>query len=200
MQRLKAGEAVEEEEPSGLDGRSRGHARRTKDAANYGIAVKGVDSVAVRLAKCCRPVPGDEIAGYVSLGRGITIHRADCKNVKALKKAPERFVEVGWAGWKRGLLQGGAADRRLRPLAAARGSLQDLLGGWHQHHRRHLRDQPPDGQEPVRDRGRGHRAAEAVHLAFAQCRVESSTRIELLQRPEESSVGVSSVDRLRVTH
>ena len=52
----------------------------------------------MRLAKCCRPVPGDEIAGYVSLGRGITIHRTDCKNVKALKKAPERFVEVSWDG------------------------------------------------------------------------------------------------------
>ena len=77
---------------------ARTSARRTKDASNYGIAVKGVDNVAVRLAKCCRPVPGDEIAGYVSLGRGITIHRADCKNVKALKRAPERFVEVGWEG------------------------------------------------------------------------------------------------------
>ncbi len=97
IQRLKAGEAVEE----AIDEPSRGRedrARRTKDASNYGIAVKGVDSVAVRLAKCCRPVPGDEIAGYVSLGRGITIHRADCKNVKALKKAPERFVDVGWEG------------------------------------------------------------------------------------------------------
>ena len=73
-------------------------ARRTKDASNYGIRVKGVDDVAVRLAKCCRPVPGDEIEGYVSLGRGITIHREDCKNVKALKKAPERFVEVSWDG------------------------------------------------------------------------------------------------------
>ena len=52
----------------------------------------------MRLAKCCRPVPGDEIAGYVSLGRGITIHRTDCKNVKALKRAPERFVEVRWEG------------------------------------------------------------------------------------------------------
>ena len=54
--------------------------------------------VAVRLAKCCRPVPGDEIVGYVSLGRGITIHREDCRNVKTLKKAPERFVSVDWGG------------------------------------------------------------------------------------------------------
>ena len=97
MQRLKAGEAVEESPRDLADGRQ-DHARRTKDAANYGIAVKGVDKVAVRLAKCCRPVPGDKIAGYVSLGRGITIHRTDCNNVKALKKAPERFVDVSWEG------------------------------------------------------------------------------------------------------
>ena len=98
MQRLKAGEAVEEQEP--LPGRERGEdkARRTKDASNYGISVKGADNVAVRLAKCCRPVPGDEIAGYVSLGRGITIHRTDCKNVQALMKDPERFVDVSWDG------------------------------------------------------------------------------------------------------
>jgi guanosine-3',5'-bis(diphosphate) 3'-pyrophosphohydrolase len=98
LQRLKQGEAVEER-PGATPHRGReDRARTTKDASNYGIAVKGVENVAVRLAKCCRPVPGDDIAGYVSLGRGITIHRADCKNVKALKRAPERFVEVGWAG------------------------------------------------------------------------------------------------------
>jgi GTP diphosphokinase / guanosine-3',5'-bis(diphosphate) 3'-diphosphatase len=98
MQRLKAGEAVEEA-PAGLSGgREDERSRRTREASNYGIVVQGADNVAVRLAKCCRPVPGDRIAGYVSLGRGITIHREDCKNVKALKRAPERFVEVSWAG------------------------------------------------------------------------------------------------------
>jgi len=97
MQRLKAGEAVEE--GAELGGRNReDRARRTKDASTYGIVVKGVDEVAVRLAKCCRPVPGDEIAGYVSLGRGITIHRADCRNVESLRRSPERFVEVSWEG------------------------------------------------------------------------------------------------------
>jgi guanosine-3',5'-bis(diphosphate) 3'-pyrophosphohydrolase len=96
MQRLKAGEGVEEEAAAPLGREDR--ARRTKEASNYGISVKGVESVAVRLAKCCRPVPGDEIEGYVSLGRGITIHRADCKNVKALKRASERFVDVSWEG------------------------------------------------------------------------------------------------------
>ena len=110
-------------------------ARRTKEASNYGIRVKGVDNVAVRLAKCCRPVPGDEIAGYVSLGRGITIHRADCKNVKALKKAPERFVEVELGRRERVLLPGRAPDRRLRPHPPARGPLAHLLGGRDQHPR-----------------------------------------------------------------
>ncbi len=97
LQRLKQGEAVDADDLRPATEHS-DRARRTKDASNYGIVVKGVEDVAVRLAKCCRPVPGDEIAGYVSLGRGITIHRADCKNVKALKRAPERFVDVGWEG------------------------------------------------------------------------------------------------------
>ncbi|MCW2981583.1 MAG: (p)ppGpp synthetase SpoT/RelA [Solirubrobacterales bacterium] len=97
LQRLKTGEAVDADDLRPATEHS-DRARRTKDASNYGIVVKGVEDVAVRLAKCCRPVPGDEIAGYVSLGRGITIHRADCKNVKALKRAPERFVDVGWEG------------------------------------------------------------------------------------------------------
>jgi GTP diphosphokinase / guanosine-3',5'-bis(diphosphate) 3'-diphosphatase len=98
MQRLKAGEAVEDTEPLGISDAREDKARRTKDASNYGISVKGAENVVVRLAKCCRPVPGDEISGYVSLGRGITIHRNDCKNMRALKKAPERFVEVSWDG------------------------------------------------------------------------------------------------------
>jgi guanosine-3',5'-bis(diphosphate) 3'-pyrophosphohydrolase len=98
MQRLRAGEAVEEHEPAGFAEAHEDKARRTKDASNFGIRVKGADKVAVRLAKCCRPVPGDEIAGYVSLGRGITIHRGDCRNLKALRRAPERFVDVSWDG------------------------------------------------------------------------------------------------------
>jgi guanosine-3',5'-bis(diphosphate) 3'-pyrophosphohydrolase len=98
MQRLKRGEAVEEEAAEGLIKRSDDALRRTREATDFGIKVKGVDDVAVRLAKCCRPVPGDEIVGYVSLGRGITVHRADCRNVVALKKAPERFTDVNWDG------------------------------------------------------------------------------------------------------
>jgi GTP pyrophosphokinase len=60
--------------------------------------VEGVEDVMLRLAKCCRPVPGDEIVGYISLGRGITIHRGDCPNVVLLRRDPERFTEVFWDG------------------------------------------------------------------------------------------------------
>jgi GTP diphosphokinase / guanosine-3',5'-bis(diphosphate) 3'-diphosphatase len=102
MQRLKQGEAVAgDETESRLEGVLQGRderQRRTQDASTYGIKVKGVDDVVIRLAKCCRPVPGDDIVGYVSLGRGITIHREDCRNVQALRKAPERFTEVSWDG------------------------------------------------------------------------------------------------------
>ena len=98
MQRLKQGEAAVEEEPADLAQGRRRPQRRTQEATDYGIKVKGVDEVAVRLAKCCRPVPGDEIVGYVSLGKGITVHREDCRNLKALKKAPERITEVAWDG------------------------------------------------------------------------------------------------------
>ena len=98
MQRLKRGEAVEEEPAEGLIKGTDDARRRTREATDFGIKVKGIEDVVVRLAKCCRPVPGDEIVGYVSLGRGITVHREDCRNVAALKKAPERFTEVYWDG------------------------------------------------------------------------------------------------------
>jgi GTP pyrophosphokinase len=52
--------------------------------------------VAVRLPQCCRPVPGDDVVGYISLGRGVTVHRRDCPNVRALERNPERFTKVEW--------------------------------------------------------------------------------------------------------
>jgi GTP diphosphokinase / guanosine-3',5'-bis(diphosphate) 3'-diphosphatase len=99
LQRLKQGEAAVEERPG--EGLVRGkddRARPEGTASRYGINVEGIDDVMVRLAKCCRPVPGDEIVGYISLGRGITIHRGDCKNVVSLMKVPERFTDVSWEG------------------------------------------------------------------------------------------------------
>jgi len=73
-------------------------AREIVSGDDLGISVQGVEDVLVRLAKCCTPVPGDDIVGYISLGKGITIHRDDCPNVKALRRNPERFTPVSWDG------------------------------------------------------------------------------------------------------
>jgi GTP diphosphokinase / guanosine-3',5'-bis(diphosphate) 3'-diphosphatase len=99
MQRLKQGEAADGE-ATAADLLRVGRARRrpTKSSGQYGIRVDGVEDVMLRLAKCCRPVPGDEIVGYISLGRGITIHREDCPNSVLLRKDPERFTNVSWEG------------------------------------------------------------------------------------------------------
>jgi GTP diphosphokinase / guanosine-3',5'-bis(diphosphate) 3'-diphosphatase len=99
MQRLKQGEAADGEDTA-ADLLRVGRARRrpTKSSGQYGIQVEGVEDVMLRLAKCCRPVPGDEIVGYISLGRGITIHREDCPNATLLRKSPERFTSVSWEG------------------------------------------------------------------------------------------------------
>jgi GTP diphosphokinase / guanosine-3',5'-bis(diphosphate) 3'-diphosphatase len=93
LQRLKTDEVAEEapvvKQPK---------ARTAVASENYGIRVEGVEDVLVRLAKCCTPVPGDDILGYISLGKGITIHREDCPNAKALMRNPERFTPVDWDG------------------------------------------------------------------------------------------------------
>ena len=62
---------------------------------NQGIEVKGVDGVNVRIAKCCTPVPGDDIVGYITIGRGISVHRKDCKNMQN-NVEQARLVEVKW--------------------------------------------------------------------------------------------------------
>ncbi|HZU39718.1 MAG TPA: bifunctional (p)ppGpp synthetase/guanosine-3',5'-bis(diphosphate) 3'-pyrophosphohydrolase [Solirubrobacteraceae bacterium] len=100
MQRLKEGEAADAE-PTAADDllqTRRRRSRPTTSSSKYGITVDGVDDVMLRMAKCCRPVPGDPIVGYISLGRGITIHRGDCPNVAVLKRDPERFTAVSWDG------------------------------------------------------------------------------------------------------
>src|SRR5438128_1036271 len=94
LQRLKTGQVAEEEAVTLKTPK----ARHAVGSENYGIVVHGVEDVLVRLAKCCTPVPGDDIVGYISMGKGITIHRGDCPNVRALRRNPERFTPVEWEG------------------------------------------------------------------------------------------------------
>ncbi|MGW8375825.1 RelA/SpoT family protein [Actinacidiphila sp. SB3-2] len=73
--------------------------KRTKRRAHTdpGVIVKGVDDVWVKLARCCTPVPGDPIIGFVTRGNGVSVHRNDCVNIDSLSKEPERILEVEWA-------------------------------------------------------------------------------------------------------
>jgi GTP pyrophosphokinase len=95
LQKLKVEQVAEEE---AVLPRKKPRARDAIASNTYGINVVGVEDVLVRLAKCCTPVPGDAIVGYISLGKGITVHRGDCPNVRALMRNPERFTPVEWDG------------------------------------------------------------------------------------------------------
>ena len=68
---------------------------KTKPSQN-GIIVKGIDNCLVKLSKCCNPVPGDEIIGYITRGRGVSVHRTDCVNAKNLLSEGNRIIDVYW--------------------------------------------------------------------------------------------------------
>lgn len=64
--------------------------------ASNGVVVEGIDSAPVRLSKCCNPVPGDDIIGFITRGRGVSVHRADCPNATDLMRDPGRLIKVAW--------------------------------------------------------------------------------------------------------
>ena len=72
------------------------HAPGRERARRVGVHVEGLDDVMVRLSRCCTPVPGDEIMGFVTRGRGVSVHRADCANATALANQTQRVIDVEW--------------------------------------------------------------------------------------------------------
>lgn len=73
---------------------------KLKATSNCGVVVKGVDGLPIRLAGCCNPLPPDNILGFVSIGKGIVVHRADCPNIRALHSNGDRLVKVMWKDYE----------------------------------------------------------------------------------------------------
>ena len=74
---------------------------KARQENSYGVTVKGERNLMVRFARCCSPVPGDDIMGYITKGRGVSVHRTDCINMEALlKNEPDKVVDVSWGNAK----------------------------------------------------------------------------------------------------
>ncbi len=71
--------------------------KKTYKPSSNGIIVRGIDNCLVKLSKCCNPVPGDEIVGFITKGRGVSVHRTDCRNLKDLLDEESRIIDVEWA-------------------------------------------------------------------------------------------------------
>ncbi len=87
--------ALQEKE---LEQEQKSHVRKTLKPTDNGIIVKGIDNCLVRLSRCCNPVPGDQIMGFITRGRGVSIHRTDCVNVTRNKgvESENRLIDVSW--------------------------------------------------------------------------------------------------------
>jgi GTP diphosphokinase / guanosine-3',5'-bis(diphosphate) 3'-diphosphatase len=85
-----------ETDDSEIEFAPRGRSRSAKNS-DSGVLVRGAPDILVKLAKCCTPVPGDTVVGFVTRGAGVSVHRTDCNNVSSLMLEPERMIEVEWA-------------------------------------------------------------------------------------------------------
>ena len=148
--------------------------KRPVASSAYGIVVDeaGDPDVLVRMAKCCTPVPGDEICGYISLGRGITIHRDDCPNVRALRRTPERFTPVHWDDSDVGheLVPGHDRAAVVGSPAAARGRRPHVRRARREHRRVRRPRRRPDGAQLVHGRGGRREGAAQPALGASQRR------------------------------
>ncbi len=121
-------DAGEQEEPEVHIGPRR-HPRPSASSSS-GVLVRGAPDILVKLTKCCTPVPGDEIVGFVTRGTGVSVHRADCNNVQTLMREPERMIDVEWAATSKGIflvqIQVEALDRP--------GLLSDITRVLSEHH------------------------------------------------------------------
>ena len=96
-------ENKEEDIEEKLEELSKHRQEKKNKASSNGIIVKGIDNCLVKLSRCCNPLPGDEIIGYVTKGRGVSVHRKDCVNVKDLLHEENRIIDVSWVEEKKAI-------------------------------------------------------------------------------------------------
>ncbi len=93
---LKPEELKDELEKEQLQKQEKDKDKKKKTVPENGVIVKGIENCLVRLSRCCNPVPGDDIIGYITRGRGVSVHRSDCINVTGSASEEERLIEVKW--------------------------------------------------------------------------------------------------------
>ncbi|WP_294178889.1 bifunctional (p)ppGpp synthetase/guanosine-3',5'-bis(diphosphate) 3'-pyrophosphohydrolase [uncultured Schumannella sp.] len=93
---LASMQAAPENDENDVPFTTKGRARQLRPSES-GVLVRGADDILVKLAKCCTPVPGDDIVGFVTRGTGVSVHRSDCQNVASLLAEPDRMIAVEWA-------------------------------------------------------------------------------------------------------
>ena len=141
--------------------------RRNKRArhAVHGILVEGLDNCLIKFSRCCTPVPGDSIIGFITRGAGVSIHRTDCENYLASRDNPEtagRWIRVSWAGAHHRFLQHDAHAAQRTALGSrhgrGHGAQHAQRQGAHAHRARR-------GQWPLdhHDHRRGARSGRAAH-------------------------------------
>jgi GTP pyrophosphokinase len=89
-------EVLEEHQTISESTESNKQHKKARKASN-GIMIEGVDNLLVRLSHCCTPVPGDKIVGYITKGRGVSVHRVDCPNIAKAEQEGQRLIQVSWA-------------------------------------------------------------------------------------------------------
>src|SRR5680860_337566 len=122
-------QSVEESDNTDLPVAPRGRTQTLRNS-DSGVLVRGAPDILVKLARCCTPVPGDQIIGFVTRGSGVSVHQAECHNVQSLLKEPERMIDVEWAPTSKSLflvhIQIEALDRS--------GLLSDVTRVLSEHH------------------------------------------------------------------
>ncbi|PPL18908.1 RelA/SpoT family protein [Microterricola pindariensis] len=126
---VAAVQAVDDSEGPELSLPVKGRTQQLR-SSDSGVLVRGAPDILVKLARCCTPVPGDEIVGFITRGSGVSVHQANCHNVQSLLNEPERMIEVAWAPTSKSLF---LVQIQIEALDRA-GLLSDVTRVLSEHH------------------------------------------------------------------